>query len=44
MKKQDMEENMQFPQECDVAPDEEVSEFSRMILERNKIAYEELAI
>ena len=37
------EENAQFPQECDIASDEEVAEFSRMILERNKAAYKELA-
>lgn len=39
----DTEENAQFPQECDIASDEEVAEFSRMILERNKAAYKELA-
>ena len=43
MKKQNAEENAQFPQECDVALDEEVAEFSCMILERNKVAYQELA-
>lgn len=37
------EENAQFPQECGIASDEEVAEFSRMILERNKAAYKELA-
>lgn len=37
------EENAQFPQEADIASDEEVAEFSRMILERNKAAYKELA-
>lgn len=37
------EESAQFPQECDIASDEEVAEFSRMILERNKTAYKELA-
>lgn len=37
------EENVQFPQEVGIASDEEVVEFSRMVLERNKAAYKELA-
>lgn len=37
------EENARFPQEVGIASDEEVAEISRMILERNKTAYKELA-
>lgn len=43
IEKRDTEENAQFPQVCDIASDEEVAEVSRMILERNKAAYKELA-
>ncbi|MDE5580092.1 MAG: hypothetical protein K2I95_01560 [Treponemataceae bacterium] len=37
------EENVPCLQECGIASDEEVAEISRMILERNKAAYKELA-